>query len=49
MLELSGETKREELTCLGYNPALGQLEAVSVKQPHWLLRRSVPTLSVGYG
>lgn len=34
VLELSGDTNWEELTCLGYNPALGQLEAViSIKQP----------------
>jgi hypothetical protein len=34
VVELSGDTNWEELTCLGYNPALGQLEAVvSIKQP----------------
>jgi hypothetical protein len=34
VLELSGDTNWEELTCVGYNPALSQLEAVvSIKQP----------------
>ncbi|HYZ77823.1 MAG TPA: hypothetical protein VE596_10675 [Gaiellaceae bacterium] len=33
-LELSGNTTYEELTCIGYNPALGQLEAtVQIKLP----------------
>src|SRR5260370_6728629 len=34
VFELSGDTTWEELVCLGYNPTLGQLEAVvSIKQP----------------
>src|ERR671922_80177 len=33
-IELSGDTTYEQLTCIGYNPALGQLEAtVQIKLP----------------
>src|SRR5260370_35047814 len=49
VFELSGDTTWEELVCLGYNPTLGQLEAVvSFKPPTADPAGLVPSRSTGY-